>query len=78
MYEKELTFEFEIVSNFPQSFTVELDKPWEEMTEDEKRTVIERNWFDAIRKAESNCEYSVGRLFCVRDEETDEEIDCYD
>lgn len=78
MYEKKLTFNFDITEFYPHSFTVVLDKPWAEMTEKEKRTVIEKNWFDVIKSAERASGLVLGQLVNVEDEETGEAIDCYD
>jgi hypothetical protein len=77
MYEKELTFEFEVIANYLYPFTVKLEKPWEEMTEVEKIEVIEKNWLSAIQGAEHKSGQSLGHLFCVRDEKTGEEIERY-
>lgn len=63
----EIGFAFEVVSDEYVSLEVEdyeadMDKPWDEMTAEEKRDfAMEYMYDDALRQAEQ-CSYSIGPL----------------
>lgn len=47
----------------------ELEKPWDEMTKDEKINFVYDNYSEeAFYEAMRNCEYDIGGLFCIEDE----------
>lgn len=51
----------------------ELEKPWSEMSNDEKEHFIRENYSEeAYYEAMKNCEYDIGGLFCIEEEDGSE------
>lgn len=63
----EVVFAFEVVSDeqvsiYTEDYEADMDKPWDEMTAEEKHDfAMEYMYDDALRQAEQ-CNYSIGPL----------------
>jgi hypothetical protein len=66
-----LEYIYDIVSSFSTTIEIdedELEKPWAEMTDDEKREVAAKYEDEAYNEASYKCDYSLGELETVEDE----------
>jgi hypothetical protein len=67
----QLGYYFEVVSDAYTTIDVdddELEKPWDEMTDEEKQAVAENYEDEAYHKAACECDESLGQLSMVEDE----------
>lgn len=72
----QLTYFFEVISDVCTTIEVdedELEKPWAEMTEDEKRAVVLNHEDEAYHKASYESDELLGELTTAEDE-TGEEL----
>lgn len=70
-----LTYYFEVISDACATIDIdedELEKPWDEMTNDEKARVALAHEDDAYHKASDDSDYSLGDLTFVEDEDGEE------
>lgn len=68
----QLTYYFEVVSDAYTTIDInedELEKPWAEMTVDEKCAVMRDHEDEAYHKASCENDDSLGQLTCAEDEE---------
>lgn len=71
----QLTYFFEVISDACTTIEVDedrLEKPWDEMTDDEKRDVMHDHEGEAYHKASCESDYALGQLNYAKDEEGDE------
>ena len=55
----------------------ELEKPWDEMNDDEKMALIMEDYEpDAFNRAMRECEFDLGGLFCIKEDSDGFEIYC--
>ena len=55
----------------------ELEKPWDEMDDNEKMAFIMEYYEpDAFNRAQQECEFDLGGLFCAKEESDGYEIYC--